>query len=174
MVNQMKNIRIEKITLNVGSGRDQQKLERGVTLVKQITGIEPVKAATTKRIAGWGLRPGLPVGCKLTLRGEKARELLVRFLESKENMLPERSFDNEGNVSFGIPEYIEIPGVEYNPDVGIMGFEVSISLERPGFRVKKRRYKRGAIDKDHGISKEEAMEFMKESFNIAIGETHDV
>ena len=67
-MNKMQEVRIEKVTLNIGAGRDQARLEKGITLIKSITGIPPVKTITNKRFMGWGLRPGLPVGCKVTLR----------------------------------------------------------------------------------------------------------
>jgi large subunit ribosomal protein L5 len=69
-------------------------------------------------------------------------------------------------VSFGVPEYIDIPGVSYNPDVGIMGFEACITLERPGFRVKRRRLRTAAIHRRHRISREEAIDFMKKEFEV--------
>lgn len=65
-MNPMRNIRIEKVTLNIGAGKDQNKLDKARLLLKAITGIEPVKTVTQKRIPGWGLRPGLPIGCKIT------------------------------------------------------------------------------------------------------------
>ena len=60
-MNQMKNIRIEKVTLNVGAGKDQGKLERGIKLLKLLTGVDPVKTVTMKRVPSWGLRPNLPI-----------------------------------------------------------------------------------------------------------------
>ena len=65
-MNPMKKVRIEKITLNIGSGKDTSKLDKGILLIKTITGIAPVKTITKKRIPSWGLRPGLPIGAKLT------------------------------------------------------------------------------------------------------------
>jgi large subunit ribosomal protein L5 len=169
-MNLMRSIRIAKITLNVGAGKDQTKLEKGVLLLKNITGIEPVKTFTNKRIPNWGLRPGLPIGCKLTLRGNPAKELLARLLSAKDNRLEEKQFDKEGNLAFGIHEYIDIPGAKYDPKIGIAGLEVCITLERPGFRIKKRRVRKGKIPNKHRISKEESMEFMKKEFGIKIGE----
>ena len=166
-MNVMKNIRVEKITLNIGAGKDQAKLEKGLKLLKLITGLEPVKTHTKKRIPAWGLRPGLPIGCKLTLRKGKAVELLKRLLDAKSNKLSEVQFDNNGNLAFGIHEYIDISGINYDPGIGIMGFEVCISLERSGFRVKKRKIKK-KIGKNHKISKQEAMDFMKNSFGVKI------
>ena len=78
-MNPMQEIRIEKITLNIGAGKDQLKLEKGIKLLKNITGIEPVKTTTSKRIPEWGIRPGLPIGCKITLRKKEAEKLLKRL-----------------------------------------------------------------------------------------------
>lgn len=163
----MKRIEIEKITLNVGAGKEQKKLEKGVLLLKHITGINPVKTITHKRIPTWGLRPGLPIGCKITMRNkQKIKELLQKFLKAKDNALTESQFDESGNIAFGIHEYIDIPGVQYNPDVGIMGFQVCITLKRPGFRVRIRKIQKRRIKKNHRISKQDAIEFMKKEFNI--------
>lgn len=166
----MREIRIEKITLNVGAGKDQAKLEKGMLLLKNITGIDPVKTFTNKRIPNWGLRPGLPIGCKLTLRKKKAEEVLARLLDAKDKKLNSHQFDDGGNVSFGIHEYIDIPGAKYDPAIGVMGLEVCLTLERPGFRIKRRRIMRRKIPKKHNIAREEAIEFMKKKFNVEVDE----
>lgn len=168
--NAMRKIRIEKLTLNVGAGKDPVVLNKGIKLIKNITGINPVKTFTKKRIPNWGLRPGLPIGCKVTLRGKKAVDLILRLLDAKSNVLKESYFDENGSISFGITEYIDIKGVKYDPEIGIMGLQVCITLERPGFRVKKRRVKRKGVSKSHRITKEDAIEFMKSEFKVKIGE----
>lgn len=169
-MNKMKDIRIEKITLNVGAGKDQAKLEKGVKLLKNITGIDPIKTFTQKRIPTWGLRPGLPIGCKLTLRKEKASTILSRLLDAKSFSLNRNQFDENGNVSFGVPEYIDIKDAKYDPEIGIMGLEVCVTLERPGYRVKKRKNKKRKIPNKHKITKLEAIDFMEKNFNVKIVE----
>lgn len=169
-MNPMREIKVEKVTLNVGAGKDQTKLEKGILLLKSITGIEPVKTFTNKRIPSWGLRPGLPIGCKLTLRRKKADDILLRLLEAKDNKLGPYQFDKEGNIAFGIHEYMDIPGIKYDPKIGIMGLEVCVTLERPGFRIKRRRVMQRKISNKHRIKKEEVMEFMKKKFKVKIGE----
>ena len=67
-MNPSRDIKISKVTLNIGAGKDQTKLDKGIKLFKSITNVSPVKTITSKRIPGWGLRPGLPIGCKVTLR----------------------------------------------------------------------------------------------------------
>ncbi len=166
----MRNIRIEKVTLNIGAGKDQTKLEKGIVLLNSITSTTPIKTVTNKRIQEWGLRPGLPIGCKITLRKEKATKLLPRLLEAVDNKLGERQFDNNGNIAFGIREYIEIPGVKYDPKIGIMGLQVCVTLERPGFRIKRRRILARKIPPRHRISKQEAIDFMSRQFSTVVGE----
>lgn len=168
ITNIMQKVRIEKITLNIGSGKEQSRLEKGIKLIKKITGIEPVKTVTNKRIPNWGLRPGLPIGCKLTLRKEKAREVLKRLLAAKENKLKSEQFDVHGNLAFGIHEYIEIPNLDYDPEIGSLGLEVCVTLEKPGYRVKKRKLKKSKIPKRHTVTKEEAMNFVKENFKVEV------
>ncbi len=161
---------VEKITLNIGAGKDQAKLDKGITLLKSITGIEPVKTFAKKRIPAWGLRPGLPIGCKITLRKQKALELLKRLLKANDNKLNGGQFDNSGNVSFGIPEYIDIPGIKYDPEIGIMGLEVCVTLTKKGYRIKLRRLQRKKISKRHALTKKEAIDFMREEFSISLQE----
>lgn len=167
-MNPMQEIKIEKITINIGVGKEQSNLEKAMKLIKTITGIEPIKTITKKRIPSWGVRPGLPLGCKITIRKAKAKEILKRLLEAKDNKLTLTQFDERGNVAFGIHEYIEIPGIKYDPEIGIIGLQVCVTLERPGYRVKKRKNKTSKISKSHLIKKQESIEFMKKEFKIQI------
>lgn len=169
-MNPMQLPRIEKVTLNIGAGKDQTKLEKGLVLIRAITGIDPIKTVTKKRIPNWGLRPGLPIGCKLTLRKAKAIDVLKRLLQAKEFKLKDSHFDDAGNISFGITEYIDIPGVAYDPKIGIMGLQVCISLEKRGYRIKRRKLAQKKISKKHTVTKEEAITFMQKEYNVRVGE----
>jgi len=166
-MNVMKEIKIEKLTLNIGAGRDEKVLKRAMKLLKHITGIEPVQTVTNKRLAAWGLRPGLPIGAKLTLRDPKVtEELAKRLFLAKENKFKDSWFDNHGNISFGIHEYVDIPGVKYDTEIALLGLQVSLTLTRAGFRVKKRKLRKTSIGKNHLITKEEAIEFIKNKFGV--------
>ena len=170
-MNVMRQIKIEKLTLNIGAGKDTKVLEKGKILLKHITGIEPVQTKTTKRIAGWGLRPGLPIGVKLTLRDEEMiKDLVTRFLAAKEKQVKASWFDDNGNISFGIYEYVDIPGVKYNTEIGMLGFQVSITLARPGYRVKRRKIRKSSVGKSQKVSKEDAIAFMKDTFGVQVEE----
>lgn len=159
-------ITVSKVTLNVGAGRNERKLEKGMQLIKQLTGVDALKTLTQKRIPTWGLRPGLPVGCKLTLRKKAAHEMLARLIYARDNKLPESCFDAKGNFAFGVKEYIDIKDATYNPDIGMMGLEVAVTLEKPGYRVKKRKIKPGAIGKKHALTKEQAMAYIAETYKV--------
>jgi len=168
--NVMRKVLVDKITLNFGAGKDQKQLEKGAILLKQLTGIEPVKTITTKRIPSWGLRPGLPVGCKVTLRGEAAVDMCRRLLTARDFKLAESNVDQNGNVSFGLKEYIDIPGAKYDPAIGIIGLECSLTLSRPGYRVRDRKLRKGSISHRHRLSHEDAKQFMIATFNAAFEE----
>ena len=167
-MDKMKIIKIEKVTLNIGAGKDQSRLEKGVSLLKSIGNATPIKTVTNKRIQEWGLRPGLPIGCKLTLRKDRALKLLPRLLDAVDNKLNPNQFDENGNVAFGIHEYIEIPGVKYDPKIGIIGLQVCVTLERPGYTIKKRRMLVRKIPTRHRITKQEAIDFLSKNFNTAV------
>jgi large subunit ribosomal protein L5 len=169
-VNPMRRIKVEKVTLNIGAGKDTNLLNKGVKLLQDLTGIPPVKTVTSKRIPAWGLRPGLPIGVKITLRGKDAEAFIPRLLNAKDFKLEERNYDGVGNISFGIPEYIDIEGAKYNPEIGIIGLQACITLTRPGYRIKRRRIRPGHMDKRHIITKQEAIEFMAGSFKTKLDE----
>ncbi len=154
------NIKIAQITLNVGAGKNEDMLKKGMKLLQMLAPVKPVKTFTSKRIPSWGLRPGLAIGCKVTVRKD-TEKLLKRLLVAKENILKAKNFDKQGNFSFGIPEYIDIEGLEYDPELKIMGLEAAVTLERPGYRVKKRTQKPAKVGKSHQITKEEAIEFVR-------------
>jgi len=170
MTNPMRNIRIEKLNLNVGAGSDQDRLEKGLRLIENLSGGKAVKTKTQKRIPSWSLRPGLPVGAMLTLRKSKAVDTLKRILAARDNKLDRRNFDGHGNVNFGMTEYIYIPGMKYDPTIGVMGFNVTLTLERPGFRIKRRKLLSRAVSKKHRIQPEEAIDFMKKEFKVEVAE----
>jgi large subunit ribosomal protein L5 len=164
--NPMRTIRVEKLTLNIGTGKEQTMLEKAEKLLTQITGIPPVRTVTQKRIAAWGLRPGLPIGCKITLRKEQAIAMIPRLLAAVDMKLSENNFDENGNVSFGIKEYIDIKDAKYDPEIGVIGLQCSVTLERSGFRIKKRKLLKKSVPLNHRIPRTESMEFMKQKFSV--------
>ena len=163
----MRDVLIAKVTLNIGVGKSDDMMKKGLKLLSKLSNVKPVKTSTSKRIPGFGLRPGLAIGCKTTIR-RGAEELLRKLLVAKEGILLEKCFDKQGSFSFGIAEYIDIPGLEYDPDLKIMGLEVAVTLERKGFRIKRRKISPNKIGIKHKITKEEAMQFITDKFGVTV------
>jgi large subunit ribosomal protein L5 len=164
----MEEIRIEKVTLNIGCGGDLQKIERAQKLLEKLTGQKPIITKSRRR-STFGIAKGKPVGVKVTLRKEKALNFLSLVLQAV-GKLKTSQFDNEGNLNIGIKEYIDLPGVKYLPEIGMLGFDVAVTLERPGFRIKRRRIKKKKIPSKVKIKKEEAIKWFKEKFGVSIVE----
>ena len=156
----MRQIKIEKIVLSVGGIGEH--LEKGFKIIEILTGKKPAKMRTKKRIPSLEIRPNLEVGAVSTIR-KNLEEFLKRMLAAVDNNL-KKSQISENNFSFGIKEYIEIPGIEYQRDVGIVGLDVTVVFKRAGRRVGLKKIKRGKISKRQKITKEEIIKFMEENF----------
>nr|AIF15684.1 ribosomal protein L5P (RP-L5, rplE) [uncultured marine thaumarchaeote KM3_71_C08] len=166
--NSMKKISLAKIVLNMGIGKSGEPIEIGKIALEQITGKKPNARNAKKSQRDWGVRKGEPIGVAVTVRDNNATELLKKLLVAKDNQIEEKVFDNEGNLSFGIKEHIDIPGIKYDPKIGILGLEVSISLVRPGFNIKHRSLHKTKVGKNHRITKNDAIKFLTEEFGAKI------
>jgi large subunit ribosomal protein L5 len=162
--NPMREIKLEKVILNIGGVGE--KLDKGVILLETISGKKAVKVKAVKRIPTWNVRPGLDVGVKVTLRGEDALNMVKKLLPAIDNILKEKQIQ-KNCFSFGIHEYIEIPGVEYIREVGIMGFEVSVVFSRAGKAVEKKKVKRGK-SRRLSVSREEIENYLVSNFKTEI------
>lgn len=158
--NPTRTIRVDKVVLSIGGTAEE--LEKGVKLLKLITGRNPAKMKSHKRIPAFGVRPKLEVGAVVTMRKD-AMDVLKRMLTAIENRLKTKQI-SENNFSFGIKEYIEIPGVEYQRDLGVMGLDVTVVFKRMGRRVALRKIKSGKIPARQKITREEIIKFMKDNF----------
>lgn len=163
----MKQIQVAKVTVNIGEGQVGENVEKALELLEKLTGRKPVKTESGPGAKTFGGRSGLNIGAKVTLRGEEAREFLEKVLPAADG-IDETAFDGNGNFSFGVAEYIDVPGVDYDADIGMKGFEVAVTLERPGYRVRKRDHKPSKIGKEHRISDQEASEFVEDELGIEV------
>ncbi len=152
----------------MGIGQGGRELTNAEDVLQEVANQQPVRTYAKQTNQTLGVRQGTPVGCKVTLRKEKAKNTLERLLDVKGKELEESNFDSNGNFSFGIEEHIEIPEMDYNPDIGIFGMDVSVDLVRPGFRIKKRKRKPRKIPDSHRINKEEAIEFVEQELGVQV------
>ncbi len=164
----MKKIKLEKVVLNMGVGKSGDAIEIAKKALDQITGKKSCARDAKETQRDWGVRKGEPIGVAVTVRGEDAQKLLKRLLDAIGNKVKGRSFDNFGNVSFGIKEHIDIPGIKYDPQIGILGLEAAVTLTRPGFSIRFRSRHKASVGTHHRISKDESIEFLTREFGVAI------
>jgi len=159
--NPMREIKLTKVILSAGATGDD--LAKAKKLLEMITGKKAQIMASVKRIPEFDVRPGLEVGTRVTLRGKDAIALLKRLLSAISNEVKKKQV-SENHFSFGVKEYIEIPGMEYQRDIGIRGFNATIVFARAGTRVKLKKIKRGEVPKRQYVSKDEIINYMQEAF----------
>lgn len=168
LTNSMKRPRIEKVVVNLCTGQAGEPLQKARTVLESITGRKACQRKAKKSVRDWGVRMGEPIAVMVTLRKEDAVSFLKRAFYAVGNRLKKSSIDDGGNFSFGIREHIELPGVRYDPTIGIFGMDVCVTLEKPGNRVKRRRKLKSEVGKAQKITPEESIGYMKEQFGIEI------
>jgi len=128
--------RITKITLNMGVGdavNDKKNIDAAVADMTRIAGQKPVVTKTRKAIANFKVRQGLPIGCMVTLRGERMYEFLDRLVTIAFPRVRDfrgvsgRAFDGRGNYSIGLKEQIIFPEIEYDKIDKLRGMNISIT-----------------------------------------------
>ncbi|MDI2090678.1 50S ribosomal protein L5 [Commensalibacter oyaizuii] len=132
--NEMQIPRLEKIVLNMGVGEaaaDQKKLDAAYEEMTLIAGQKPVKTLTKKAIAGFKIRAGLPIGCKVTLRGHRMYEFLDRLVtialprvRDFRGLPANKGFDGRGNFAMGLKEQIVFPEIVYDKVDDVRGMDI--------------------------------------------------
>lgn len=166
--NIMRKVSLDKVTVNICVGNDKQTMIKARKLLENLTKKTPVEAVAKRRLATWQIRPGLAIGYKVTLRGTEAAEFLAWILESKSNKVKASSLDKYGNFAVGVHEYLELRGMKYDSDIGIMGFEVMTTFVRPGTRIKTRRLLKSRVPARHKVTKAEVVEYMDKNFGVKV------
>ncbi len=160
--------KVGKVVVNLSVGKPGEPLEKAVHVLKELTGQNPCKRKARQTIRDFGIRKGEPIACIVTLRKQGAIDFLNKVLPVVDKKIPKRSFDKNGSFSLGIKEHIEIQGVRYDPDVGIFGMDICVSMVRPGYRVKNRRRRTAKIGSKHVLTPEESIVFVKDAFGVEV------
>jgi large subunit ribosomal protein L5 len=160
--------RIEKVVVNLNVGKSGEPLEKAFKVLNEITGQTPVKKNAKTSIRDFGIRKGEPIACVVTLRRQAAIDFLKKVLPVVDNKVSKSSFDERGNFAFGLTEHIEIPGVRYDPDVGIFGMDICVTINRKGDRVRDRRKRKAKVGKNHLLTPEESILFTKQILGVEI------
>jgi large subunit ribosomal protein L5 len=160
--------KIEKITVNIGVGEAGERLQKAEKVLEELTHQKPIRTLSKHTVKDWGLRKELPIGCKVTLRGKKAEEFLKQALTTRNNRIAEWSFDKQGNLSFGVSDHTDFESQKYDPNIGIFGMDINVTLTKPGYRIKKRRIAQRNIPAKHRVNREEGISYLTERFNLEV------
>ena len=134
--NKMEVPRITKITLNMGVGEavaDKKVMENARGDMEKISGQRPLTTLARKSVAGFKIRDGMPIGCKVTLRRERMYEFLDRLVNIAIPRIRDfrglnpKSFDREGNYSMGVSEQIIFPEINYDEIDALRGLDITIT-----------------------------------------------
>jgi large subunit ribosomal protein L5 len=161
---------IAKVTVNIGVGEAGEKLKKAESVLEGVTKQKPVQTLSKTTNKDWGLRKFMPIGCKVTLRRKAAETFLLSALKIRENKISEYSFDDQGNFSFGVPDHTLFEGQKYDPNIGIFGMDICVTVEKPGYRIKQRRIDTRKIPQRHQLTKEATIKFIAETYHVEVVE----
>ena len=123
----MREVKINKLVVNIGTGSEEPKLVNARRLIETLTKRKPMDQLAKHRLPAFKIAQGQKIGAYVTVRGSDAMELAKRLFDAVGNKIDSRKV-TDNSVSFGIKEYIDISGVKYDPKIGMLGMNVNLSF----------------------------------------------
>lgn len=164
--NRWRTPRILKVVVNAGVGESGDPRTKAVKVLQMITKQKPVATRSKATNRDFGIRAGQEIGVKVTLRGANALEFLDRAFDARDRQLDPDSIDRVGSFSFGIADYTDFPGMKYDPEIGIRGMDICVTMGRAGTRIRDRRAQSRPLPRGQRLSKEETQRFLKEQLRV--------
>merc|ERR1711920_1184728 len=149
--------------INCCVGESGDRLTKAAEVLEQLTGQTPVFSKARYTVRTFSIRRNEKIAAHVTIRGDKALQLLESGLKVKEYELHKDNFSDTGCFGFGIDEHIDL-GIKYDPSTGIYGMDFFIVLTRPGRRVSKRKSRQSRVGKNHRITRDQAIEWFKKTY----------
>jgi len=168
LMNVMRDIILEKVVINIGTGNDTNAQSNAKKLLTSLTGKKSTNTVSKRRIPAFKITTGTHIGAFITIRGKPAKSLSERLFKTVDNQIQIKAISGN-TVNFGIKEYIDIPDLKYDPTVGVIGMNVNISFKRKGMRVQTRKRACSKVKKRHRlINREDIITHLKEKEGVKI------
>merc|ERR1712093_762870 len=165
--NVMRKIYCDKLIINIAVGESGDRLTKAVRVLQQLSDQTPVESVARYTVRTFGIRRNEKIATHVTVRGQKAMDLIERGLKITDYEISAKHFSETGNFGYGVNEHIDL-GLKYDPATGIYGMDFFVVLRRPGFRVAKKKRGRGRVGVPHKITKAEALEWVRTKFQAEI------
>ncbi len=164
--NKMREIVLDKLVVNIGSGSEQSVNANAKRLLELITQRKPATSVSKKRNPAFKISKGQAIGAFVTIRGGEIKPLADRLLDAVSRRVKESGVTNN-SASFGIHEYIDIRGVKYDPKIGMLGMNVNLSFKRRGTRVAIRKRAQSMVpDKHRIVTRDEVKEYLSKNYKV--------